>query len=257
MADSTKFHSTLNVSNVKSLITITLDMETAQYHSWATLFKVQAKVHQWIYGTVSHDILQSILVLDDVAADAWKRVEQIFLDNQNARDAYLETKFTTTTSAQFTSVIEYYTRLKSLADQLGHVGAPVSDTRLVLRLLAGLPASYKHFVTTIQQKSVLPKFSEACSRLKLGISTNDERDERDADSSALVSVDDAPSHSPPPPPSHNNHHSHGRHNNNGNYRGKNNGKGNNNNRGKNNNNNNRGKGGRGGQNSGGQQPVQQ
>ncbi|XP_021854326.1 uncharacterized protein [Spinacia oleracea] len=193
MADSSKFHSALNVTNVKSLITITLDMETADYYSWATLFKVQAKVHQvlhhilpptdavelqkyeatkaadlplwtrldaavlqWIYGTISHDILQSILVLDDVAADAWQRVKQIFLDNQNARVAYLETKFTTTTLAQFTSVIEYYTRLKSLVDQLGSVGAPVSDTRLVLRLLAGLPASYKHFVTTIQQKSVLP-----------------------------------------------------------------------------------------------------
>lgn len=45
MAETTNFHSALTVTNVKSLISITLDFETAQYHEWATLFKVQAMVH--------------------------------------------------------------------------------------------------------------------------------------------------------------------------------------------------------------------
>ena len=108
MADNKNFHSALTVTNVKSLIPITLDMETGHYHEWATLFKVLARVHsvlehiipptdtaeltaydatkaanlplwkrldavvlQWIYATVSHDILTSILVADDVAEKAW------------------------------------------------------------------------------------------------------------------------------------------------------------------------------------------
>jgi len=45
MAETSKYHSALSVTNVKHLIPITLDMETSQYHSWATLFKVQAKIH--------------------------------------------------------------------------------------------------------------------------------------------------------------------------------------------------------------------
>ncbi|XP_056688336.1 uncharacterized protein [Spinacia oleracea] len=134
MADK-GFHSALTVTNVKSLIPITLDMETAQYHEWATLFKVLASVHS---------------VLDDVAEKAWKRVAQIFQDNKNTRAAYLEKEFTTTKMADFGSVMAYYNKLKSLADQLANVGSPVSDQRLVLRLLAGLPEAYAHFVTTIQ-----------------------------------------------------------------------------------------------------------
>lgn len=84
-----------------------MDLESGKYHEWATLFKVQARVHnvldhlipptetaalaaytaakasdpslwsrldavllQWIYATVSSDILSSILVADDLAEHA-------------------------------------------------------------------------------------------------------------------------------------------------------------------------------------------
>lgn len=131
MAEKTGFYSALAVTNVKSLISITLDLETGQYHEWAKLLKVQAMVHsvldhiipptdekelvvaakvadlplwkrldavvlQWIYTTVSPDILSSILVVDDLAEHAWKRVHQIFLDNQNYRVVFLEIELTNT-----------------------------------------------------------------------------------------------------------------------------------------------------------------
>ena len=94
MAETSKFHSSLAITNVKTLIPITLDLESGQYHSWVALFKVHVKVHnvlehiipptdakenvvydkakvddlpllkrlnaavlQWIYATVSSDIL--------------------------------------------------------------------------------------------------------------------------------------------------------------------------------------------------------
>ncbi|XP_027922758.1 uncharacterized protein LOC114180655 [Vigna unguiculata] len=128
MAENTKFHSTLVVTNIKHHIPITLDMETSQYHSWATLFKVQAKVHfvlkhiipptesatittyqttkaanlplwnrldvvvlQWIYATISPNILTSILVANDSVANAWQHVTDLFQDNKNSRAVYLET----------------------------------------------------------------------------------------------------------------------------------------------------------------------
>lgn len=107
MAETPKFHPALAITNVKTLIPIILDLESGQYHSWAALFKVQARVHdvlehiipptyakenalydkakaddlplwkwldaavlQWIYATVSSDILTSILINDDLAEHA-------------------------------------------------------------------------------------------------------------------------------------------------------------------------------------------
>ncbi|XP_060195563.1 uncharacterized protein LOC132624848, partial [Lycium barbarum] len=157
--------SALTVTNVKSLIPITLDMETGHYHEWATLFKVLACVHSVLEHIIPPTDTTELTAYNATKAanlTLWKRLDavvlfaQLFQDNKHSRAAYLETEFTTTKMADFGSVMAYYNRLKSLADQLANVGSPVSDQRLVLRLLAGLPETYAHFVTTIQQKDVLP-----------------------------------------------------------------------------------------------------
>ena len=131
MAETSKFHSSLAITNVKTLIPITLDLESGQYHSWVALFKVHVKVHnvlehiipptdakekavydkakvddlpllkrlnaavlQWIYATVSSDILTSILIDDDLAEHAWHSVVDLFHDNKNSRALYLNKAFT-------------------------------------------------------------------------------------------------------------------------------------------------------------------
>jgi len=96
MADQ-KFHPALAFNNIKNLIPIMLEMEKGQYSSWAKLFKIHcranqvidhldhvvpssstdkektektsdelcsridANVLQWIYGTISNDLLHTIL----------------------------------------------------------------------------------------------------------------------------------------------------------------------------------------------------
>ncbi|PNX90596.1 hypothetical protein L195_g046721, partial [Trifolium pratense] len=135
-----------------------------QHHSWAALFKVQARVHdvlehiippteekaiaayekakaddlplwkrldavvlQWIYATVSTDILTSILIDGDSVEHAWKSVADLFQDNKNSRAMYLNKEFTNTSLADFSTTTAYCNRLKSLADQLANVGAPVNE----------------------------------------------------------------------------------------------------------------------------------
>jgi len=98
MAESVKFHPALTITNMKSLIPVTLDNEQALYHSWAALFTNLTRVHdlydhivppteeparaayiaaktadptiwkrldaailQWIYDTISSDLLLAIL----------------------------------------------------------------------------------------------------------------------------------------------------------------------------------------------------
>lgn len=69
----------------------------------------------WIYATVSPDILDTILVQEDLAERARKRVENLFHDNKNTRVVFLETQFTTTVMADFPSLVANSNRLQSLS----------------------------------------------------------------------------------------------------------------------------------------------
>jgi hypothetical protein len=174
------------------------------YLSWSALFKVQARVHnvldhiipptdetarqaadnlktsdselwnrldvvvlQWMYATVSSDFLQSILVINDSA----ERVGNTsLLCNTNMED--------------FASTKAYCDRLKTLSDQLANVDSPVTNTRLVLKMISGLTDAYAGFVTFIQQHDPLPTFAAARSRLEFEESTMLQRAARDSGNSS-------------------------------------------------------------------------
>ncbi|XP_056695346.1 uncharacterized protein [Spinacia oleracea] len=171
-------HPALFVSNIKTLIPVTLEMETSQYSSWAELFKIHARaflaldhilsseahhedvvvdkalwsrvdsvVLQWLYVTISNDLLNTIIAPDITAQQAWARLKDIFRDNQNSRAVRLEHHFSTITMEDFPTAMAYCQKLKMVADQLANVGAPVSNHRLLLRLIAGLPLSYPSLVS--------------------------------------------------------------------------------------------------------------
>lgn len=199
-----KFHPALSITNVKSLIPITLDNETGLYHSWAALFKVQARVHnllhhiippteekakakydeqkaadpelwdrldavvqQWMYATISQDLLHAVLFKDDSAEKVWKRLEAQFQDNKASRATHLEEELAHADFDNFGSIDAYCNHIKSLADRLADVDAPVTNSRLVLKLTAGLPESYAGTVDFIQNQDPLPPFENCRSRLKL------------------------------------------------------------------------------------------
>lgn len=121
--------------------------------------------------TVSQDILNSILVIDDSAKKCWNRIATLFHDNKNSRAAQLENQFSNTNLEDFLSTKDYCNRLKLLADQLVNVDSPVSNTCLVLKMISGLTDAYAGFVTYIQQTDPLPTFTTAKSRLQLEEST--------------------------------------------------------------------------------------
>jgi len=128
-------------------------------------------VLQWMYATVTQDILSSILVINDTAENCWKRIAAMFLDNKHSRAVHLEHQFTNTNLEDFSSTKAYCSRLKLLADQLANVDSPVNNTRLVLKTIFGLTDSYAEFVTYIQQHDPLSTFETAKSQLKLEEST--------------------------------------------------------------------------------------
>ncbi|GAU37608.1 hypothetical protein TSUD_365290 [Trifolium subterraneum] len=67
MSETHKFHPALFVTNMKSLIPITLDLESRQYHSRSALFKVQARVH---------DVLDHIILpMDEKEKAAYEKTK--------------------------------------------------------------------------------------------------------------------------------------------------------------------------------------
>ncbi|KAI3518343.1 hypothetical protein L1887_06963 [Cichorium endivia] len=194
-------HPALMVSNIRNHISITLEMENVQYSTWAELFKIHARSHkvyhhiikpeagkekvpsteeekelwltldatvlQWIYATISHDLLHTILEPDSTAMEAWNRLRDIFQDNKHSRAVTLEQEFSHTHMEDFSSASAYCQRLKVLADQLKNVGAPVSNDRLVLQMVAGLTEAYSNVGTLLRQTNPLPQFYQARSMLCL------------------------------------------------------------------------------------------
>ncbi|XP_060216940.1 uncharacterized protein LOC132644361 [Lycium barbarum] len=202
-------------------------MENSQYGTWAELFKIHARSHkvlrhiipppkgkekpasktdeevelwttidatvlQWIYSTISNDLLNTIIKPDATVMDVWDRLRDIFQDHQTSRAVTLEQEFTTTRMEDFPNAFAYCQHLKSLADQLKNVGAPVTNSRLVLQLVSGLTEAYKEVGTQIRHAKSLPLFTEARSSLFL-----EERElaaivSHGSGSAMVASIDDAP-----------------------------------------------------------------
>ncbi|XP_021740044.1 uncharacterized protein LOC110706430 [Chenopodium quinoa] len=152
-------------------------------------------VRQWIYGTISIDLLNTIADPDDKAVDAWKRLENFFLNNKAARAMTLDAQFTNTKLEQFDGVKPYCSHLKTLADNLRNVGDTVSGHEMALQLLKGLTDDYKSFRSSVRHLDPLPFFEALCSMLELEEQSN-ASDIPDSGEEALLSQTSQPASFP-------------------------------------------------------------
>ncbi|XP_071714923.1 uncharacterized protein [Rutidosis leptorrhynchoides] len=197
-----KFHPALSISNIKNLIPITLEINNSQYNSWSHLFKLHCRAYdvidhiipkpdnssssittdttkpplwdrldalvlQWIYATISTDLMNQIIEDESIAEHAWNRLQNIFQDNKNTRALYLQRQFNTIRLDEFPDCAAYCQEIKVLADQLRNVGDKVSDDRMVLQLIAGLNDNFDTVGTYFTQMDKLPTFYDARSKLIL------------------------------------------------------------------------------------------
>ncbi|XP_074296894.1 uncharacterized protein LOC141627555 [Silene latifolia] len=190
----TKLHPVYSVSNIQHKVRV-LDGVKVPYSSWVKLFKLHARgykvlyhidgtdapaktaanyaewceidahVLQWIYGTLSDDLLSRVLEDESTAHEAWERVKGIFTNNKGSRAAALENEFSNLKLGAMPTLESYCQRLKELAGQLKDVDVTVSDQCLVLQLVRDLPKDYDTTAAYINQ--TLPTFAAACSMLEL------------------------------------------------------------------------------------------
>ncbi|XP_058746379.1 uncharacterized protein LOC131619283 [Vicia villosa] len=78
--------------------------------------RLDAVVLQWMYATVTQDILNSILVINDTSKQCWKCIAVLFHDNKHSRAVQLKSRFNNTNLEDFPSTKAYFNHLKLLAD---------------------------------------------------------------------------------------------------------------------------------------------
>ncbi|XP_076920421.1 uncharacterized protein LOC143581542 [Bidens hawaiensis] len=127
--------------------------------------RIDSIVLQWIYGTISSDLMHTILKKDTTASAAWATLADIFQDNKIVRGIHLNNKLSNTRLDNFPNASAYCQELKMLSDQLANVDGPIDDTKLVMQLITGLNEQYESFATLLANAKPFPTFYEARSQL--------------------------------------------------------------------------------------------
>ncbi|KAK1615408.1 hypothetical protein QYE76_020925 [Lolium multiflorum] len=170
-----------------------LDAEVGNYNKWSNFFlfvlsKFNARDHVeeetdphladaewrsadidivlWIYATISDDLQDIILKADSTAYTAWRVLKHFFTANAEGREIHLDKEFHNIKQGDM-NVLAYCRKLKSVADQLGDVGAAVTDKKLTMRLIDGLAKRFRTQGELLSGGSVFPTFMQAQSRLQL------------------------------------------------------------------------------------------
>ncbi|KAL9831260.1 hypothetical protein AtNW77_Chr3g0198811 [Arabidopsis thaliana] len=182
------------VTNIKAHILLILDLNDHNYDAWRELFQTRCLtfdvlghldgtmlpsgdndgswlkrdglVKLWIYGTLAPDLFRSSFKTGGTARDVWIRIENQFRNNKEARAIQLDNELRNQEIGDQT-IQAYCQKLKSLADLLANVDAPVNEIHLVTYLLNGLIDKYDYIVNVIKHKEPFPSFETAKSMLEL------------------------------------------------------------------------------------------
>ncbi|KAF1332328.1 Integrase catalytic core protein, partial [Globisporangium splendens] len=99
------------------------------------------------------------------AHDAWSRLEDHFEKKSLANKLFLRRRFFTAMMEEGDDVLAHINKVKTLAEQLDAVGAPVSEDDLVITLLGSLSESYQFLITALESRSDTLTWELVTSRL--------------------------------------------------------------------------------------------
>jgi histone deacetylase 1/2 len=176
--------------NIKSLIPITLDMESNSYRRWRSTFRiilgrfdllshidtntprpddsawVQADltVLMWLHATLADDLMDMVLEDKPTAYSVWRQIAEFFTNNKPSRAVQLEAEFHGLKQGDL-SASAYCHRLKTLADALADCDQPLRPRALVHQLVAGLHPRYHTLKTMIPALPQFPSFIQARTML--------------------------------------------------------------------------------------------
>ncbi|CAN6311376.1 unnamed protein product [Urochloa humidicola] len=179
--------------NIRAHVPIILDLENTSYSQWRRFFDtvfgkfalrdhvdsaatpytsdpewamVDECIVNWLYTTISADLLDTVMETNDTALAVWTAIEELFHDNRLTRAVHLEAEFRSLMQGDL-PVIDYCSQLKVLARKLADVGHPVREDNQVVNLLRGINPRLRHMISSIQAQDPLPSFRKVRSQLRL------------------------------------------------------------------------------------------
>ncbi|XP_062232802.1 uncharacterized protein LOC133930119 [Phragmites australis] len=173
----------VDISSIKLLVPITLDLQVGNYAQWHGLFEVtlekfslddhvhapssssldaqwlrlNAFVCSWLYVVVSIDLLAMVMDSAATSRDIWSRIEGLYRDNTDTRVIYLKQEFHKLMQGLM-FVADYCRKQKTLADELTVMGTPIVDKSLILNTLHGLNQRFAHMRMLLSMQLLLPTF---------------------------------------------------------------------------------------------------
>jgi hypothetical protein len=123
-------------------------------------------VLSWIHGTLTTELQDIVRVSNDTAHRIWGALEAQFLGNRQTRILYLESAFCQLAQGDL-SGDEYCRQMKTMADTLRTLGAPITDESLVLNLLRGLSPRFDRVTPILTRMKSFPTFAEVKNDLLL------------------------------------------------------------------------------------------
>jgi hypothetical protein len=180
------------VQNIRSLISVTLDLSFAHYARWRdnvllTLGHYSLSDHMlldptsigvlawdrmdnivksWIWGTISPNLQDVVRQRGHMAHDAWLALENHFLDNRETHALHIDTTFWSFVQGDL-SVNDYYQKLKGFIDSLAVLGVDVIERVLVLNVLRRLNKNFEHLRAIFMHATPFLSFQKVLDNLCL------------------------------------------------------------------------------------------
>ncbi|XP_013583282.1 PREDICTED: probable basic-leucine zipper transcription factor E [Brassica oleracea var. oleracea] len=132
----------------------------------AVWHKRDAIVKLWLYGTLAQTLFKSMFKKGGTAHDVWNRIENQFRNNKEARVMQLDSELRNKEIGDM-SIHEYCQKLKSVADLLSNLDAPVPDKTLVMYMLNGLNEKFDYVLNVIKHQKPFPTFEDAKKMLEM------------------------------------------------------------------------------------------
>jgi glutathionylspermidine synthase len=127
------------------------------------LWKAQEQqVLSYLLTSVSRDVLIQIVALPS-ATEVWKHIQTSFVSQSRARVINTRMALVTTQKGSST-VAEYISKMKTLADEMASAGKKLDDEELTSYILARLDSEYNSIVSSIAARVEPISFGELYSQ---------------------------------------------------------------------------------------------
>ncbi|KAL9414549.1 hypothetical protein AB3S75_042924 [Citrus x aurantiifolia] len=138
----------------------TINTPNLEYQIWK---KQDHILLSWLLSSLSEGVLGTVIDCY-TSCEVWTSLTNQFGARTRARILHLRTQIQTTKKGSL-NIHDYYSRMKSMLNQLRAVGNNMSDDDFVMCVLAGLGPEYDSIVTNINSMPESPSLSEVYGML--------------------------------------------------------------------------------------------